>query len=159
MRLTALINELTDDLGDEAKGKQQALDESTSFLIGTLTCRLVESLYHACHHVALLLDSKHNGPELVAIYDLTQLEFLRTYWGYRRLAVPNYMQRIGLEELDAFASKTNDRLEELGPNAIANAEAIGTTGEAVAGFVDQLRAEIINIRDRQLAEQGNAEQP
>lgn len=151
-RLVALINEVTDALADEAKGKQQPIDDATSFTIGTLTSRLLESLFSSCRYMELLLDSKHRSDALLAIHDLQRLEFLRAYWAYRRMAVPQRFMGIKVEDLDGYAANLEALGVALGDNATQHASAIGSSPEDVQAFIEDLRREIRNAARREVDE-------
>ena len=136
--------------------KEQTVNEATGSLIGTLTSRLLEALYQSCQQVESLLDSKHRSDALLAIFDLTRLEFLRTYWGFRRMSVPQSFMSIKVEEVDKYAADLERIGSTLGQNAIQHASAIGTTSEAVEEFIEQLQNEISNARKREANEQGRS---
>lgn len=153
-RLTALINELTDALGDEAKGKEQAIDEATSFIVGTLSSRLLESLFSSCRYIELLMDSKHRSDALAAILDITRLEFLRSYYGQRRIGVPTQFTNISATDLSQYAQECERLGDEVGKNAIKYADAIGTTPEAVGKFVKEITSEIQKAAERDAQERG-----
>ena len=151
-RLTTLVNELTDALGDEAKGKEQAIDEATSFIVATLSSRLLESLFSSCRYIEQLIDSKHNSNSLLAIYDLTRLEFLRSHYGHRRMGIPSHFTSVSESDLTQYAQECERVGDELGKNAIRFAGELGTTPDGVKTFVDQLKGEIQKATERDAEE-------
>ena len=153
-RLTALINELTDALGDEAKGKEQAIDEGTSFIVATLSSRLLEALFSSCRYIELLMDSKHQSNTFAAILDLTRLEFLRSYYGQRRIGVPTQFTNISETDLNQYAQECERMGDEIGKMAIKHANELGTTSDAAKNFVEEIRSEIQKAAKRDREERG-----
>lgn len=155
-RITALISELTDALGDEAKGKEQAIDEATSFIVGTLSSRVLEALFSSCRYIELLMDSKHESNTFAAILDLTRLEFLRSYYGQRRIGVPLQFTNISEVDLDQYAQECERLGGDLGKSAIRFAESLGSTPDDVRIFVGELKGVIQRAVERAAEEQGES---
>ena len=141
-RIRGLIDEQTDRLAGHSKGRQEALDETISMLIADLSVRLCEALFSSCHQLELLADSKHRSNTLLAVLDLTRLEFLRSAHSIECLQIPPHFKSVSKADFDKYVQHLGESESPVGTIAAQNATELGTTPDAIEAFVRQIQETI-----------------
>lgn len=138
-RIRGLIGEQTDKLAGHSTGRQEALDAAVSALIADLSVRLCEALFASCQQLELLADSKHRSNSILAVLDLTRLEFLRSAHAIECLQIPPHFKSIAKGDVDSYVQHIGESESPIGAIAAKHATELGTTPEAVEAFVRQIR--------------------